>query len=227
MRDKDRFYGNEPATKLPIAMRRYSLWIMASIAILMGLSGCAQSSGATFLDPVAYCSAVKTIDHPDLRYIGPASPDWIESSLGKQLKLPLGAATDAVAPVAWRCAEGAIMACSIGMGMPCEMRPSKSRVPTKAAIAFCRAFPDVERPLPNLGSELSAYQWVCSHGYPRLIGFQPDLDDAGYFKRYWISIPPSDSLSAGLGGGVRFQTLRPAWINTSSRSSPRQTSLER
>jgi hypothetical protein len=176
---------------------RYSLWIMIGIGIFTAISGCASTSDSvTYLDPVAYCSAVETIDRPDPRYIGAASPEWIEFSLGKRMKMQIATSQSVVAPVAWRCADGAIMACSIGLGMPCEKKPSMSRVPARAAIEFCRAFPDIDKPLPNLGSDVSAYQWICRHGWPQLVGFQPDLDDEGYLDRYWLEIPPEDALSA-------------------------------
>jgi hypothetical protein len=138
---------------------------------------------------------VQTVDHPDPRYIGPQTPDWIELSLGKRLHLPLDAE---VLPVAWRCAHGTVMACSVGIGMLCDQKPSTSRVASRAAIEFCRAFPEIDRALPNLGTELSAYQWECRHGFPRLIGWQPDLDNEGYLRRYWILIPRDDALSASL-----------------------------
>jgi hypothetical protein len=177
---------------------RYSLWILIGIGIFAAASGCTTTTEtATFLDPVAYCAAVETIDHPDARYTGPAAPDWIEFSLAKRMKMQAATSQSALAPVAWRCAGGSIMACSIGLGMPCDQKPSMSRVPTRAALEFCRAFPDIGKPLPNLGSEISAYQWVCRNGWPQLIGFQPDLDDEGYLDRYWFEIPPDDSLSAG------------------------------
>jgi len=188
---------------MPTAMRRYSFWTIAGLSILAISSSC-TSTKTTFLDPIAYCAAVGTLDQLDERYIGPASPDWLEISLAKRLKLPVGPSAEALGPVAWRCAGGEVVACSFGMGMPCDKKPSTSRVPTKAAIEFCRAFPDIDRALPNLGTELSAYRWICRRGFPHLVGFQPDLDPEGYFKRYWFAIPPDDALSASVGG-VNFR----------------------
>jgi hypothetical protein len=175
---------------------RYSLWVMMVIGALAGVSGCADRITTTYLDPVAYCGAVETIDHPDPRYVGPVAPDWIEFALGKRMQIQVATSESMLAPVAWRCAGGTIMACSVGLGMPCGTKPSMSRVPARAAVEFCRAFPDIEKPLPNLGGDLSAYQWVCRHGWPQLIGLQPDLDDEGYLDRYWFEIPPDESLSA-------------------------------
>jgi len=195
----NRLYNDALATRAPRMIVRYSLWVIIGLGIFAALSGCStETATATYLDPVAYCAAVDTIDHPDPRYIGPAVPEWIEFSLGKRMKMQVATSESALSPVAWRCAGGAIMACSIGLGMPCEQKPSMSRVPARAAIEFCRAFPDIDRPLPNLGSGLSAYQWVCRHGWPQLIGFQPDLDGAGYLDRYWFEIPPDDALSASV-----------------------------
>jgi hypothetical protein len=182
-------------------MLRYSLWVMIAIGIIAAVSGCAATGAATsssYLDPVAYCAAVENIDRPDARYVGPATPDWIEYALGKRMKMQVATSHSILAPVAWRCADGAIMACSVGLGMPCGTKPSMSRVPARAAINFCRAFPDIDKPLPNLGGEISAYQWVCRHGWPQLIGYQPDLDGEGYLDRYWFEIPPDESISASV-----------------------------
>jgi len=180
---------------------RYSLWGMIGIGVIAAVGGCATDKVTTYLDPIAYCATVKTIDRPDQRYVGPASPDWIEYSLAQRLRMQPATSSNILSPVAWRCADGAIMACSVGLGMPCDRKPSASRVPARAAIDFCRAFPEIARPLPNLGSELSAYQWTCRHGWPQLVGLQPDLDDEGYLDRYWFEIPPDGALSASAKQG--------------------------
>ncbi len=198
---------------------------IAALPILVAgaLSACAPRE-ATYHDPVQYCAAVGTIERPDERYGGPATPEWMDDALGRALRLgPIG--DRMVAPVAWRCAGGSVIACSRGLGMACDERADASRVPSRATLDFCRAFPDVERPLPSLDGVLSRYRWICRAGWPHIIGLQPGLDAEGYPARYWFRIAPGGSFSAKIERRHRAPPLRsgiarPAWSSTSTSAPP-------
>ncbi len=46
------------------------------------------AQGTTYTDPFAYCAAVRTIDAPDARYVGPAVPDAVVRGLQAALQRP-------------------------------------------------------------------------------------------------------------------------------------------
>lgn len=164
---------------------------------VVSVSACTSSQEA-YRDPVQYCVAIGTIDRPDNRYAGPASPEWITDALGRTLHLVPTVTNEMVLPVEWRCASGSVMACSRGLGMSCDEKADDSRVPSRAALEFCRAFPNIDKPLPNLDGLLSKYTWDCSAGWPHIIGLRPDIDAEGYLTRYWFRVTPGATFTAKL-----------------------------
>jgi hypothetical protein len=164
--------------------------------VLAAVSACTLSQ-KVYHDPVPYCAAVGTIDHPNGQYVGPASPQWMIDAVVRALHLgPIG--SDTVPPVVWRCAGGAVFACSRGLDMPCGEKSDTSHVPTLATLEFCRAFPDIDQSLPGFGGQLSKYAWGCRAGWPHIIGLRKGLDTEGYPTRYWIRVTPGASFSAEL-----------------------------
>lgn len=178
-----------------------SKWMVAVVLVAGAAgSGCASTSApVAYQDPIAYCAAVGTIDHPDTRYDGPVSPEWIADAVTRALRLG-PAVTDKMAmPVAWRCVDGSVAACSFGLGMPCDVKADgTSHVPTKDVLDFCRAFPEVDQSLPSMSGPPSIYAWGCRAGWPHIIGLRDDIDREGYPRRYWPRVTPGPSFSAQL-----------------------------
>ncbi|MGH7015306.1 MAG: hypothetical protein ACREEL_14350 [Stellaceae bacterium] len=189
------------------------LLVFVLSALLAAVAGCTFTH-VTYVDPVAYCAAIGTIDHPDDLYVGSRSPEWIADALTRELHPGPAFNDNAALPIVWRCAGGKVVACSIGFGMPCDERGDTSLVPTRAILDFCRAFPDVDRPLPALAGQLSVYAWGCHAGWPHVIGVRRDLDAQRYLLRYWFRVTPSATFSAELDTPASIGTGRPARRST-------------
>lgn len=172
--------------------------VVALVAVGVAGSGCTSASTpVAYQDPVPYCAAVGSIDHPDGRYDGPASPEWIADAVTRALHLGPAVTAKMALPVAWRCVDGSVAACSIGFGMPCNAKADDtSHVPTKDILDFCRAFPEVDQPLPSMSGPPSIYAWGCRAGWPHIIGLRDDIDTEGYPRRYWLRVTPGPSFSA-------------------------------
>lgn len=202
------------------------------------LTSACVSKQTIYIDPASYCAAVGTADHPGARYRGAAVPKWMIQSLRRQMRLHLHVRGEPVLPIAWRCAGGSVEACSVGFGMRCDERADTSRVPTKALLDFCRAFPNFGAALPTLDGRLSAYEWRCHGGWPHIIGLRKDLDAERYLRRDWFRVVPGPSFWARLGRGSALPDYstssagryRPTWSKTSesvpaSRTSPVRWSM--
>src|SRR5215469_4633166 len=157
-----------------------STCLFVLIAVIAAASGCTSTptpTPITYHDPVPYCAAVGTIDHPDDRYDGPASPEWIADAMTRALHLGPAVTAQMALPVAWRCIDGTVAACSLGFGMPCDAKAGDtSHVPTKDVMDFCRAFPEINQPLPRMNGPPSIYAWGCRAGWPHIIGLRGDID---------------------------------------------------
>ena len=155
-------------------MRPYTL---ISLLIFMFLARPALAQ--TFTDPVQYCQAVGTIDHPDSRYSGPKSPAWIAAAL----KLPAGL------PFTWRCANGAVLACAFGANIPCDAKANVTQVPNTAIRDFCRKSPDADFvPMVVTGHDAAA-TWRCQGNNPVLVSVE-NIDAQGYEAAYWTKVSP-------------------------------------
>ena len=134
----------------------------------------ASTTSSSFSDPLAYCSAVGTIDDPDSRFTGPALPFVIGSALSQTHGGLQG-------PVHWRCEDGAVRACDSRGGPVCEQTPSVEQM-----IAFCKQHPGTKRvPAP-------AGWWYCKAKRPMIPkGQQWPVDARGFFPDAWITIRPS------------------------------------
>ena len=137
--------------------------------------------GRTFDDPVPYCRAVGTIDHPDRRYIGPRLPGWMARRLGVD---PARADW-----VAWRCAKGTVMACVYGANLACGSKARTGRRPDEAIRAYCHTHPDADFvPMIVTGHD-SAVSWRCRGRRAQAWRVDP-VDAQGYLKRIWSPVAP-------------------------------------
>ena len=163
-------------------MVRKWLWLAALFA-LANSAALAQ----TFMDPVPYCRSIGTIDKPDNRYTGPKLPAWMAEKLNlkaDQAKMP-----DVSKMVAWRCADGQVLACLYGANIPCDSKAFTSKKPTQAVVDYCKQNPDSQFvPMVVTGHETSL-SWAC-HG-PRPVVIRSEAVDAqGYVKAYWKAVSP-------------------------------------
>jgi hypothetical protein len=176
-----------------------------SIAVgLLSLAGLALGSCATpqqakisvytFADPASYCSAVGTIDQPDARYTGPAVPDWLARALRKETGAAPDAPLDLFRHAAWRCADDAVLACTVGANIPCDSKGDTSRTPTPGATAYCRTNPDGEVVPAAATGHATVYEWRCRGGKAEIVSQVLPLDAQGYPAVFWYKVTPADAL---------------------------------
>jgi hypothetical protein len=82
-----------------------------------------------------------------------------------------------------RCAQGAVMACSIGANLPCGKADTSRSKP--AADAWCRANNNPAVIPAYVLGHATIYQWQCKDG--RAVAGAPieKLDARGFIARYW------------------------------------------
>jgi hypothetical protein len=153
-----------------------ALWV--AVLVLLGIAPAAAQS---YTDPVPYCRAVGTIDKPDARYHGPKLPDWMAAAL----HLEPGQAQ----MMAWRCADGAVLACLYGANIPCDAKADASRTPTPAVTGYCRDNPNSSFvPMYVTGHE-TVVSWACQGTAP-VVSNVGAVDAQGYAKAYWQPVAP-------------------------------------
>jgi hypothetical protein len=141
----------------------------------------APAFAQTYTDPIPYCMAVKTIDKPDPRYVGPKLPFW----MAKQLNLN----PDMGKMMEWRCADGAVLACKYGANIPCDARAVTNQKPTQAISDYCRDNPDSQFvPMVVTGHNTSV-SWACHGPRPVVLSSAP-VDAQGYQSSYWHKVTP-------------------------------------
>jgi hypothetical protein len=132
-----------------------------------------------FTDPVQYCQAAGTIDHPDSPYSGPKSPAWIAAALKVSPGLPF----------TWRCANGAVLACAFGANIPCDAKANVAQVPNTAIRDYCRKSPDADFvPMAVTGHDAAA-TWRCQGNDPVVVSVAK-VDAQGYEAAYWTNVTP-------------------------------------
>lgn len=135
----------------------------------------------TYADPVVYCRAVRTIDQPDARYVGPKLPAWMAAKLNLR--------PDQSKMMEWRCAGGAVLACLYGANIPCASRANVSRRPTAAIRDFCRENPESDFvPMYVTGHDM-VVSWACHNRVPKVAKIGA-VDAQGYPKAYWRRVAP-------------------------------------
>ena len=148
----------------------------------------AAAAGRTWSDPVAYCRAVGTVDKPDRRYAGPQATDWMRRPFVADG--PATGPDDKPIPIAWRCMDGRVKACTYGANVPCDGKANVSRAPNAGDVAYCRENPESDFiPLAAAGHD-TIYDWSC-HGGRAVAGkVLLPVDRRGYQKAFWRTVTP-------------------------------------
>lgn len=150
----------------------------------------ATSAPSTYGDAFAYCAAVGTIDTADARYTGPKMPD----AVAQGLKKASGASADAPMEMFtknayWRCANGKVLACTVGANLPCTEKANADKTPTQDEKDFCQANPSADVIPAVVTGHASVYEWRCTNGAPEIVKQVADVDAQGYLKNIWYEIP--------------------------------------
>lgn len=141
---------------------------------------------AAYSDPQAYCRAVRTVDQPGGSYRGPETPPWIESSVASRHSYS----------VAWRCVDGAVLACATEHSLSCMKAPWRdpefwNRVLQSPEVrAECRATPSTDTVGGTHG------QVGCVGGRPSLNRNNRSLDPQGFYRDEWSAVSPPYSAPA-------------------------------
>lgn len=136
---------------------------------------------SNWADPFAYCTAIKTIDFPDRRYIGPAVTETIASAL----KVPVSSSPDRVK---WRCYDGAVLGCASFRGASCALTPTVAEM-----REYCAEHPNAaDLQAPN-GT------WGCVETTPEIPqGASWPVDARGFLPGAWVEITaPGKPVTAG------------------------------
>jgi hypothetical protein len=165
--------------------------VLATVTLLVTAVACSPQPSVATSDPFAYCTAVGTIDTPDSRYTGPRMPD----AIAQGLKQASGASADAPTQLFtdnafWRCADGKVLACTVGANLPCTEKADTSRTPTQAEMDFCQANPAAEVIPAAVTGRATVYEWKCTNGSPEIVKQVAEVDAQGYLAHIWYIIPP-------------------------------------
>jgi hypothetical protein len=139
-------------------------------------------------DPVAYCAAIRTSDAPDRRYVGPAVPDWIARALMRAVNAPASADPAFFRRAAWRCLDGAVLACLYGADIPCETKADTSRRPKRGMLDFCRDRPDAEVIPAVATGRATIFLWRFADGRPSVARQIHGVDSRGFLAEFWYRV---------------------------------------
>jgi hypothetical protein len=148
----------------------------------------AAEPGPSYADPVAYCAAVGTIDHPDARYTGEAVPDWMARSLIQATGASPTAPLSVFRHAEWRCAEGRVMACSYGANIPCDQKADTRRRPSQGSRAFCAEHPGAGVIPAYATGHATIYEWRCKGIEPVIARQVLQVDAQGYPAPFWHDV---------------------------------------
>jgi hypothetical protein len=170
--------------------RHFNLFSLVALGLACAWLVACTAQPATYSDAFAYCAAVGTIDTPDSRYTGPKMPD----AVAQGLKKASGAAPDAPMELFtdnafWRCADGKVLACTVGANLPCMEKASTDRTPTQEEKDFCQANPAAEVIPAAVTGRATVYEWRCTNGAPEIVQQFAQVDAQGYLKDIWYGIP--------------------------------------
>jgi putative hemolysin len=140
-------------------------------------------------DPFAYCAAVGTVDAPDARYNGPATPDSVIEGLIEQGVVSADAPAEYLTEATvWRCMDGQVWACTIGANLPCHEKADMSEDPTEAMKEFCEANPTADGIPAAVTGRATVYQWTCKAGEPEVVRQVFHADPQGYLAEFWYEL---------------------------------------
>ncbi len=136
---------------------------------------------ATWSDPFAYCSGVRTVDFPDRRYVGPVLTETIASAL----KVPVSSSPDRAK---WRCYDGALLGCASFRGASCALTPTVAEMRD-----YCLNHPNAT------GLQAPNGTWSCIETTPDIpSGSSWPVDPRGFLPGAWVEItPPGKRVTAG------------------------------
>jgi hypothetical protein len=168
------------------AARRFLLLACLAAAPMLA----ASRAEAAWSDPVAYCRAVGTIDVPDAQYTGPAVPDWVVRALMRAMHAPANAPVAAFRHTAWRCLDGAVLACTTGANIPCDQKADTSHTASVGAQRFCRQNRDADVVPAYAAGRTTIFEWRCAAGDPVIARQVQDVDAAGFPSAFWHRVTP-------------------------------------
>jgi hypothetical protein len=149
------------------------------------------TQAASYADPFSYCTAVGTIDTPDIRYNGPAVPD----AIAQGLKTASGASADAPLEIFkngsyWRCMGGKVYACFVGANLPCDSKANTDQTPTSAEADYCKSNPNSDFIPAAVTGHDTIYAWRCNQDTPVIDKQVFHVDSQGYIQEIWYPIAP-------------------------------------
>lgn len=136
---------------------------------------------ASWSDPFAYCSGVRTVDFPDGRYVGPT----LTESIASALKVPVSSSPDRAK---WRCYDGALLGCASFRGASCALTPTIAEMRD-----YCLGHPNAT------GLQAPNGTWSCIETTPDIpSGSSWPVDPRGFLPGAWVEItPPGKPVTAG------------------------------
>ena len=149
-------------------------------------------AGENYTDPFAYCKAAGTIDQPDARYTGEATPETLIRGYLKAAGLDYQAEySDAYQRMTvWRCMEGKVYVCNFGANLPCQSQANTDKNPTQAMAEFCKANPGSDFiPMAVTGHE-TIFAWRCAGETPEVGEQMSEVDAAGFIANIWYAVEP-------------------------------------
>ncbi len=159
--------------------------VLSRLVLLACLVAVPALAAPRWTDPVAYCRAVGTIDAPDARYAGPAVPDWMARALMRATHAPASAPVSVFRHAAWRCLDGAVLACSFGANIPCDEKADTGRTPPDGAVRYCADNRDAAVVPAYAAGRATIFDWRCTDGAPQIVRQVVDVDARGYAAAFW------------------------------------------
>ncbi|MBI4674705.1 MAG: hypothetical protein HY741_23925 [Chloroflexi bacterium] len=148
-----------------------------------------KPAASSFTDPFAYCSAVGTIDTPDVRYTGPNKPDAVVRGLMKAMGLAPDAPTEPFMQATfWRCMSSKVYACTVGANIPCQEKADLSKTPSAAMNDYCKANPASDFIPAYVTGRATVYEWKCVSGKPEAGKQLFKADARGFIADFWYEI---------------------------------------
>jgi hypothetical protein len=177
-------------------LRRWRWWIGWVLGGLMLVTSgrvtlADHRLAADYTDPFKYCAAMGTADRPDSQWRGPRVPVAVARAMQKAFGVDSGAPlTTFLQNTYWRCMNGKVYACSVGVNIPCMSKARTDRAPTPAIKEFCQANPRADAVPAYVTGHDSIYLWGCKSSRPYVVRQINEPDARGLCDR--ALRPPQD-----------------------------------
>ena len=89
----------------------------------------------------------------------------------------------------FRCADGKVLACTIGANLPCLEKLNLDQTPSQEITDFCAANPNADNAPMAVTGHNSTYEWGCKDTKPTIIQQIAEPDAQGFMKGIWYPIP--------------------------------------